>query len=39
METGTKSRTGWMLALIVASVLVAAVFLAYLGFTVFRVVS
>lgn len=39
MDTGTKNRTGWMIALIVASVLVAAVFLAYLGLTVFRVVS
>jgi hypothetical protein len=33
----TKNRTGWMTVLIVASVIVALVFLTYLGFTVFRV--
>lgn len=33
----TKDRTGWMTVLVTASIIVALVFLAYLGFTVFRI--
>jgi hypothetical protein len=35
----TRNRAGWMTALIIVSIIVAVVFIVYLGLTVFRIID